>query len=295
MESIAELRLREQLMAALGALRDRNGGFVTRDQLSDFPLGGDSYRLIDQSRGIWNPRWASCTLSILSSPDGPYADEEAHDGVLRYAYRSGGSDGDNRKLREAMRLGVPVILLRKIATGVYVPVFPVYVVADDPDAGFFHVALDESVKLLADSGPLTDDQRRYAERVAKVRLHQPEFRGRVIRAYETRCAVCSLRHGELLDAAHIVPDGEVLGQPVVQNGLSLCKIHHAAYDANFLGVDPDATVHINRDLLAERDGPMLRHGLQEMNGRTLLLPRHRTQRPDRERLALRFEEFQRAS
>lgn len=295
MDSVAERLLREQLMAALGALRDRNGGFVTRAQLSAFPMGGDTFRLIDQSRGIWNPRWAASTLSILSAPDGPYSDEETHDGVLRYAYRSGSADGDNRKLREAMRLGVPLILLRKIDTGVYVPVFPVFVVDDDPAARYFHVALDESVKLLSETGPMTPDQRRYAERIAKVRLHQPEFRGRVIRAYRTRCSVCALRHGELLDAAHIVPDGAPLGQPVVENGLSLCKIHHAAYDADFLGVDPDARVHINRELLEEKDGPMLRHGLQEMNGRHLLLPSSRRQRPDPQRLALRFDQFRAAS
>lgn len=169
------------------------------------------------------------------------------------------------------------------------------VVGDDPAAGYFDVALDESVKLLAEAGPLTVDQRRYAARIAKVRLHQPEFRGRVIRAYDTHCSVCTLRHGELLDAAHIIPDGDPLGQPVVENGLSLCKIHHAAYDADLLGVDPDARVHINRELLHEQDGPMLRHGLQEMNGRRLLLPTSARQRPDPERLAVRFERFCAAS
>ncbi|WP_421732959.1 HNH endonuclease [Cellulomonas sp.] len=55
-------------------------------------------------------------------------------------------------------------------------------------------------------------------------------------AYETRCAICQLGHGSLLDAAHIVPDGEELGLPTTSNGLSLCKIHHAAYDQNMLGV-----------------------------------------------------------
>jgi predicted restriction endonuclease len=52
---------------------------------------------------------------------------------------------------------------------------------------------------------------------------------------EQKCAVCSLRHGELLDAAHIIGDGKPDGIPIVPNGLSLCKIHHAAYDTNLLG------------------------------------------------------------
>ena len=30
-----------------------------------------------------------------------------------------------------------------------------------------------------------------------------------------------------------------LGQPVVSNGLPLTKIHHAAFDAHLIGIDPD--------------------------------------------------------
>ena len=33
--------------------------------------------------------------------------------------------------------------------------------------------------------------------------------------------------------------GLQLGQPVVSNGLLLTKIHHAAFDAYLMGVDPD--------------------------------------------------------
>ena len=110
-------------------------------------------------------------------------------------------------------------------------------------------------------------------------------------AYDTRCTVCSLHHGALLDAAHIVPDGEPLGTPTTPNGLALCKIHHAVYNQNMLGVSPDCRGAINQDLLDEVDGPMLRHGLQEMHGRTITLPARRTDRPDRDLLAWRWERF----
>ncbi|WFR74686.1 HNH endonuclease signature motif containing protein [Prescottella defluvii] len=59
-----------------------------------------------------------------------------------------------------------------------------------------------------------------------------------MRAYETRCAVCSLAHGSLLDAAHIVSDGHDAGIASVRNGLALCKIHHAAFDVRILGITP---------------------------------------------------------
>jgi putative restriction endonuclease len=45
----------------------------------------------------------------------------------------------------------------------------------------------------------------------------------------------------------------------------------------------------------EVDGPMLRHGLQEMNGRRLELPGRRADWPDQDRLAARFHEFSAAS
>ena len=106
----------------------------------------------------------------------------------------------------------------------------------------------------------------------------------VVRAYEVRCAVCRLRHGDLLDAAHITADSEEIGLAVVTSGLSLCKIHHAAYDRQLLGITPKYKVEINRSLLDEVDGPMLKYGLQEMHGTTIKLPRRKTEHPDPDRL-----------
>ena len=77
----------------------------------------------------------------------------------------------------------------------------------------------------------------------------------------------------------------------VPNGMAMCKIHHAAYDRDFLGVTPDYEIRINADLLNEVDGPMLKHGLQEMHGAQLTLPRRTSDRPARDRLAERFEAF----
>ncbi len=114
-------------------------------------------------------------------------------------------------------------------------------------------------------------------------------------AYEIRCAVCSLNYRELLDAAHIVPDGHRLGLPVVSNGLALCKMHRAAYDQNILGIRPDHVVEIHHRLLDEIDGPTLRHGLQHHHGSKLMnLPRRRLDMTDPERLLLRYAEFKSA-
>jgi putative restriction endonuclease len=137
-------------------------------------------------------------------------------------------------------------------------------------------------------------ERGYVLRLTKQRLHQPVFRTRVLRAYADTCAMCRLRHAELLDAAHILPDTHPQGLPVVPNGLALCKIHHAAYDMNIVGIRPDLYIEVQPKVLAEVDGPMLRHGLQEMSGMRIFVPRSRDSQPDRDRLEKRYDEFRAA-
>lgn len=283
--------LRNRLMHQLSTRVAESGGFLSRAELSDFDLGdGTRRRLMDTTRGIWNPRDLNATLSILSSPDGPYDDREVEGGLFRYDYRIGSAAGDNTKLRRAKELGLPIILLRKV-DGMYIPIFPVFVIDDDMDRRQFVIAVDEALRILTRPAELSPLERRYAEQLTRRRLHQAMFRAIVVRAYEVRCAVCRLRHGALLDAAHITADSEEAGVAVVTNGLSLCKIHHAAYDRQLLGITPDYSVAISRALLDEEDGPMLEHGLQAMNGESIQLPKRTSEYPDRERLAARYALF----
>ncbi|OXR39781.1 hypothetical protein B7C42_08146 [Nocardia cerradoensis] len=294
MDTTFEQALREAMFRHLDELV-RETGVVTRDQLWDFIVDGKVHRLIDRNRGIRNPADMNATLSILSDPKSSYSDEEVGESLFAYAYREGSINGDNRKLRRAYELDLPLILLRKIEDGLFVPVYPVYVVADDQEKRQFLIALDESLRRLPHPTHPDEIERRYIERVTKQRLHQPEFRARVLNAYKYQCTICNLKLGELLDAAHIIADGKPDGTPTIDNGLSMCKIHHAAYDSNFLGISPDYEVRINQKLMDDEDGPMLRHGLQEMNGRKLFVPSRRQHKPSRDRLAVRYDEFKAAS
>ncbi|WP_329412502.1 HNH endonuclease [Nocardia vinacea] len=270
-------------------------GTLTRAELTEFRVKGEVYKLVDRNKGIWNPRNMLATLSIMSKPDSQYADEEVGESLYAYAYREGNVNGDNTKLRRAYELGLPIILLRWIRDGVYVPVCPVYVVADDMDSQRFILALDESLRSVADPLDLKPIERAYAQRVTRQRLHQPEFRGRILLAYDRRCAVCAVGHAQLLDAAHIIGDAKEHGSADVVNGLCLCKIHHAAYDANLLGVAPDYRIHVGAKLMRDRkDGPMLRHGFQEMDGKPLTRPQRRGDWPSPDLLEERFSEFRAA-
>ncbi len=210
---------------------------------------------------------------------------------VRYAYAKA-EKGTNTKLKRAFVTQEPLIYFApSTRSNRYVAHYPVYVSQDDEENREVVVALDAQFKLFADPLQLGADEREWAERTVMARVHQPLFRAKVMTAYEETCAICSLRHKQLLDAAHIIPDSHERGVALVTNGISLCKIHHAAYDGNFIGISPDYKVVVNSELLLEVDGPMLKHGIQEMHGRTLVLPKKENEWPERENLAFRFETF----
>jgi len=284
--------IRQRIFRVLDERLQFGNGTLTSKELSSFNVEGTPTRLIANSKGIWNPQGLDATLSIVSSADGPYRDEEISPGVWRYDYQARSEEGDNTKLRRAFETRSPLILFRRVSAGVYVPIYPVYVIGDDRANHFFTIAVQEVLMLRS---PEDADSRAYVERAVQERVHQREFRSRVLLAYEDSCAVCRLQYPELLDAAHILSDSHERGLPVVSNGLSLCKIHHTAYDRDFMGIDSSYRVHINQELLLRRDGPMLKHGLQEMHGSTITVPRDRRLKPNRESLDERFEVFLRAS
>ena len=291
-----ELRLAS--FAHVQTLVDRLGPVLPWSELvKGFTAGnGQRITLIGQ-RGIWRPRGWSTPISITTSHRDPYGDiADEKDGFLRYRYF--GTDphhGDNLGLRQLMSQGRPLIYFKGIEVGQYSPVFPAVIVEDDPSSLTFTIACEDVTALVPGVAPDTAAfaRRRYATRLALIRLHQGEFRSKVLSAYRSQCVICHLKHTPLLDAAHIIPDREH-GEPIVPNGLSMCKIHHAAFDANILGITPGSRVEIREDILEEVDGPMLRHGLQELHGTTLLLPVRNADRPDPERLEIRYEEFRQA-
>jgi putative restriction endonuclease len=273
---------------------------VSRDALAnDFYIGDTRFPLIDRGRGIRKPLGWSTALSILTAfPKGgvrPYEDATGADGLHRYKLRRDqlGST-ENESLRNAVSREIPLIWFVGVATGQFNVIAPVFLIAEEANEAQFVMALTTGQLGVDVDPPPGSTLRRYLFAETKRRLHQSVFASRVMLAYESRCAICSLQHRELLDAAHIVPDSVAgpLGDPVVANGLALCKIHHAAYDKNILGIRPDHVIEIRHQLLDEIDGPMLRHGLQHHHGRELMkVPAKRTELPDPGRLAFRYEQF----
>jgi putative restriction endonuclease len=263
--------------------------------------------------GIFRPkemvsRAALCMVTAAPKLDRPAPYEDQFDeetGRFTYRFRDPQAatlvaerqaEADNRALLAAHESAVPLIYFRGIAPGQYAVVAPAFVVAVDRARRLVELEAGLPVADMTPAGLVSDDDvRRYATREALFRLHQHRFRAAVLRAYTTRCAVCQLREASLLQAAHIVDDRDPSGTATIINGISLCAIHHLAYDRNLLGIDPGGVVHIARRLLDEIDGPMLRNGLQGFHGAAILQPRRRDERPDPDRLETRFARFSAAA
>ena len=230
-----------------------------------------------------------------------YEDQrEAHrqiytgDDVVDYAFLGTDPNSpDNRWLLDAMQQQIPVIYFLGTSPGRYQPIIPTFIVGWHPERLRVELAFGVIVGASAQAALPASPERRYALREIKVRLHQASFRDG---AYGGRCAISHLPEPRLLDAAHIVMDAdEQRGQPVVSNGLPLTKIHHAAFDAHLIGIDPDYRIHVSDRLLEIHDDPFLELGLKGIAGTLIDRPGRSEDRPDRERLALRFERFKNVS
>lgn len=295
--------LRVAAFEAVKALTAVRGELSATDLSAGFEYEGKRIPLVNPQRGIFKPQQMRHLLSIRTVYPKPgrriWYDDQRHvhrqiyegDEAVDYAFMGDDPEAaDNRWLREAMEQRVPVIYFLGVAPGLYEAIVPAYLVGWNAQGLKARVAFgmpaEDSLEY-----PTTPVERRYALREVKHRLHQASFREAVITAYEGRCAVSGLPEQRLLDAAHIIADKhEMLGQPIVPNGIPLSKIHHAAFDAHLIGVDPDFRVHVSDRLLRMQDGPMLELMKKFHHGK-LHLPDRKKDWPDRDRLAVRFDEF----
>jgi len=287
----------------LGEVHDH----LTANELKPgFIFEGERIPLINPQRGIFKPQQMRFLLSIKTvfpKPGGKvwYDDQrEVHrqifegDETIDYAFMGRDPDAaDNRWLREAYENQIPIIYFLGIAPGRYQAELPSFISGWDSKALKARVAFGAPDQETI-APPANAPERRYALRAVKQRLHQASFREAVITAYNGRCALSGMPESLLIDAAHIVTDkDELFGHPVVPNGIPLSKIHHAAFDAHLIGIDPDYRLHVSDRLLGQNDGPVL-EALKRLNGGTIQFPKRDQDYPDQDRLALRFERFKAA-
>ena len=306
-EAEHDAAIRQAAFEHVRRLSETHAHLTAAELAPGFLFDGERVPLINPQRGIFKPKQMRFLLSIKTVFPRPgariwYDDQrEVHrqifggDETVDYAFMGTNPDAaDNRWLREAMEHQVPLIYFLGIAPGRYQAMAPTFIAGWDARGLKAQIAFG-----VADAAtvqpPANAVERRYALRVVKQRLHQASFREAVVTAYNGRCALSGLPEPMLLDAAHIIPDGdERWGQPMVPNGIPLSKIHHAAFDAYLIGIDPDYRIHVSDRLMSQNDGPML-EGLKLLHHNAFRLPSREQDRPDRDRLAMRFERFRGAA
>lgn len=261
-----------------------------------FDLDGEHISLVGMT-GIFRPKQMSTVLSVLSTAQSTYDDDFRDENSLLYHYHDGSKQYTNDWLRQAMRDQFPVLVFLQNPDKTYQAAIA-FIVSDMPHQRQFVLNSQPLASTAAETPARYSygtTQAAWGTSLTKTRRHQAWFRAVVMRAYESRCAVCALRHDALLDAAHILSDRET-PEPAACHGIALCKIHHAAFDQHIMGVEPGTlAIAIREDVLREIDGPMLKHGIQEMAGRILHIPTTSQDQPNVDALELRWDRFRSAS
>lgn len=85
--------------------------------------------------------------------------------------------------------------------------------------------------------------------VKQTKKRDPDFRARILKAYEYSCAVCGfdvrLSNREVgIEAAHIKWH-QAGGPDIEQNGLALCVVHHKMFDRGAIGLSLDRKVSVS--------------------------------------------------
>lgn len=119
-------------------------------------------------------------------------------------------------------------------------------------------------------------------------IRDPGFKTLVYRAYENRCAMCGIQL-ELVEAAHIVPHSHEKGTDEISNGISLCTLHHAAYDRSLIYFDEEYNIIINESKMEYLEKVGLDSGFRKFKAlafEKILLPANHLLQPNIQNIRL---------
>ncbi|WP_253445165.1 HNH endonuclease [Halomonas sp. Y3] len=299
-----DTRLRQAAFQRLEAITRQFSNDVPWEAIAEpVPMGEETFYIASRAIGIFKPRQMPdgiLSIKTVVPKQGRvniYSDGASDEGGFWYSLEAGGTaKAANRQLLISYERQDPIIYLMGVAPGRYFPLWPCYIDSVDLARELCHVSMRERIgdvrRIAETTGTYDVDEleKRYVIREAKTRGHQAEFRARVMQAYSNRCAMTGLPVPQLLEAAHIIPDPHPGSTTEVSNGISLSRLHHRAYDADLIGIDPDYRIHLNDDLLSTQDGPLL-ESMKQLNGHKIFTPKRLDQKPSKEALELRYQQF----
>ena len=149
---------------------------------------------------------------------------------------------------------------------------------------------NELKKLVLQSDDLnsinSDGEFKTSERVLTInhsrQTRDPNFRIKVYDAYNHKCAMCGIGL-EIIDAAHIVPHSHEKGTDNIDNGISLCALHHRAYDRSLIYFDEDLNILMNENKIKYLEKFGLDTGMrkfEKMAFDKIQLPKNYSMRPN---------------
>lgn len=265
-----------------------------------FRIGDEEVYIANRARGIFRPRqMKKGVLSVKSTLPRAgrfrrYVDDRRDEALFYSLQGSDPTSHDNQYLKEAYEEQTPFIYFHGVAPGSYEALWPAYITKWNPEKLRVEIQLGTIWGSSEKQIGIREEERRYRTQIAKQRIHQSSFREMVLSAYDNCCALTRLPVKKLLDAAHIYPDGHLLGRAKVTNGIAMSTLHHVAYDSNLLGIDPNGKITISERLSEIKDGPLLEFGLKDLHNSRIAFPKNSELRPDKDALAYRFEEFKSA-
>jgi len=107
----------------------------------------------------------------------------------------------------------------------------------------------------------------------KIRRGQDYFRNAVLNNFGGRCGVTELGIRELLIASHILPWGTHVEQRLnVRNGLSLSRLHDAAFDRELITFDDNLCLMLSPRLRKELPQRAVKENFANYEGEPLKLP-----------------------
>ncbi len=299
----------DQIRAAAGIalqrlIQSKGTNVLTWNEIHQgFEVNGQTIHFASKALGIFKPKEVEdgAALSIRqvqpsrSGRTARYDDQELAGGIVVYKLQGDGkANHHNRLLERACARRLPIIFFRGLADGLYEALYPVFVEHLSYENGEVFIVFDQPSQAEDQQSNIVSEplQAEYGIGTRKTRLHQQAFRKLVLGAYGLRCALTNLPLVDLLQAAHIIRDADG-GEASVRNGIAMSTFHHAAYEANLLGIDPDGRIHLSERITEVRDGPMYDHGMLRLEGMRMRFPLYAEHRPNPEFLAMKFDEFRR--
>jgi len=140
-------------------------------------------------------------------------------------------------------------------------------------------------ELLATGGKIYQPDADEVKDETKLVARDTTFRRVIVSIYEYRCAFCGLQilnslGQNIVDSSHIMPFSQFYDDRI-NNGLSLCKNHHWAFDRGWFSISDDFTLLVQDDL--REDAPNYKP-MREFEGNRLHLPVHQHYYPRLEAL-----------